>query len=260
MGIKHVNGIVSRVFAMVLVFCFVSSLAAEPLVTFVYPYDHEVIVSVRSLDNELDRFSVMLGDATQEMGLPLQSGRYEILSGRIEDFTVAQRRVADFSGTESVKIQLDSVDYSPAYKLEQARSDYLRAEAVSGTIRSQQKSARTFSLLSLTGALLAGIGTGAAFYLGTEAYEAYQSSTTSADASEQRSQVETAAGIAFGAAAFAVTGVVAALVSQLKKPKDTAAQEALDISIRALRDARAGISAWPEYVSDEFVLESEGAK
>ena len=260
MGIKQVNGIISRVFALVLVFCFVSSLAAESLVTLVYPYDHEVMVTVRSLDNELDCLSAMIGGETQEIDLPLTEGRYEVLSGRIEDFTADQRRVVDFSGTESVKIQLDSVDYSPAYKLEQARSDYLRTMAITGTIRAQQKSARTFSLLSLTGALLASVGTGAAYYFGTEAYDAYQSSTTSADASEQRSQVETAAGIAFGAAALAVTGLVAALVSQLTKPKDAAAQEALNTNIQALRDAQAGISAWPEYVSDEFVLESEGTR
>jgi hypothetical protein len=245
---------ISRFLVGILIVSTPVSAVSDPKTTIVYAYDHEVIVTIRSLDDIDSYFYIMLGGSTPKLDIPLLEGQYELLVGRIEDFTVSTRRVISLAGDTIQTIELEPVSFSPAYELEQARSETLRTTAIAGTIRSQQRRSRTFRNISLSSALLAGAGTGAAFYIGNNAYNAYQSATTSADASEQRAQVEMAADIALGTAVVAGAGLIAGLIAHLKTPKDGGAQDALNASIRALHDAQAGISEWPEYVSDEFVL------
>lgn len=250
---------VSKFVSITLIFCFtVTMVNADPTVTLTYSHDNNIVVSFRSIENREEFFTVVLGGSTPEVELSISEGQYEILAGRVEDFTNADRRVVKITNGTDQTIDLDPVGFSPAFELEQARADYLRSEAVMGTLQYQQHRNRNVRLFSLSGAVLAGAGMGAAFYLGKGAYDSYQSAVTTEEALAQRSNVEMAAGITIGTALAACVGLLTALIAHFSIPDDKDANDSLKENARTLRDGESQISSWPEFVSMEFVQNTDG--
>jgi hypothetical protein len=226
---------------------------SQVLVKISYPYDHQVVVSFRAQDISGTSVDVMVGGSSPDIVLPIFTGNYEVLAGRVEDVSFAFQTIITITDVEDQSIVLDAVNFSPVFELEQTRSDYFHAFAIHETFQGKQKKSRSIRNISM-GTALASAGGAAGFYFyGNNAYDNYSTTSVTTDASDYRSQVEMAKGFTIGFGALAIVGLTTGLITQFTMPKGNDSSVQLQAMSEILESKENDWPDWPEYVFNDYV-------